>query len=113
MATALTALAVPAVLVGTAGPAAATAACGTSGPNLDGDSFRMTAGVAANMRSGSTTSCGVTGWADNQDQLVYYCWTQNSNGATWTYLRNVSDGRYGWVSDHLLPNNGSDRWCGF
>lgn len=110
---ALAALAVPAALIVTAGPASAAAACGTAGRYLDGTTVRMAAGVAANMRTGSNTGCNVTGWADHQDQLVYYCYTRNSNGSTWTYVRNVTDGKLGWVSDHLLPNNGSYVGCGF
>ncbi|MGW6707165.1 SH3 domain-containing protein [Streptomyces sp. NPDC054956] len=113
VASALAALAAPAALVGAAGPASAAADCGTQGHYLDGTSVRMTAGVAANMRSGSNTSCAIKGWADNQDRLVYYCYTINPNGSTWTYVWNVTDAKLGWVSDHLLPGNGSGVWCGF
>ncbi|MFI6401799.1 SH3 domain-containing protein [Streptomyces sp. NPDC050548] len=110
---AVAALAVPAAVVGTAGPASAAAACGTTGPNRDTSAYvRQTAGVAANMRSGSSTSCGITGYADNQNTLNYYCYTFNGT-ATWTYLKNETDGTYGWVSDSLLPNGGSNYSCGF
>jgi hypothetical protein len=118
---AVAALAVPAAVVGLAAPApaSAAAACGKAGTNIDGSAYvRQTAGVAANMRSGSSTSCGITGYADNQNTLNYYCFTANSS-STWTYLYNVSDGTYGWVSDSLLPKNsdgvtrGSLSYCGF
>lgn len=71
----------------------------------------MTAGVAANMRSGSSTSCAVRGWADNQNVLDYWCYTRNADNSTWTYLRNVTDNTYGWVSDSLLSNGGSNFQC--
>ncbi|MFD4977549.1 hypothetical protein [Streptomyces sp. NPDC058424] len=51
----------------TAGPASANAACGKAGVYNDGTTVRTKAGVSANLRSGSNTSCGITGWADNQD----------------------------------------------
>ncbi|MFD7440831.1 SH3 domain-containing protein [Streptomyces sp. NPDC059909] len=110
------ALAVPAgLVVGTAGTASASASCGRTAPDKDSSSWpRQTAGVSANMRSGSSTSCAVKGWADNQDTLDYHCYTVASDGSTWTYLRNESDdGTEGWVKDTLLPGNGSYVWCGF
>ncbi|MEU8677636.1 SH3 domain-containing protein [Streptomyces sp. NPDC048560] len=108
------ALAVPAGLVlGTAGLASANASCGQSGPFYDGTTVTMTAGVSANMRSGSSTGCAVRGWADQRDTLVYYCYTWAADGSTWTYLRNAHDGTYGWVKDSLLPNNGAYDHCGF
>jgi hypothetical protein len=111
---ALAALAVPAALVGTAGTASAAASCGRTAPDLDSSGWpRQTPGVSANMRSGSSTGCGNTGWADNQDILDYHCYTRNASGSTWTYLRNDTDGTYGWVSDSLLPGNGSYVYCGF
>ncbi|MDV9173636.1 SH3 domain-containing protein [Streptomyces sp. W16] len=116
---AVAALAVPAAVLGLAAPASAAAACGKAGTNIDGSAYvRQTAGVAANMRSGSSTSCGITGYADNQNTLNYYCFTATAS-STWTYLYNVTDGTYGWVSDSLLPKNsdgvtrGSLSYCGF
>lgn len=108
------ALAVPATLVvGTAGTASATSACNTTAADSDSSSWpRQTAGVSANMRSGAHTACGIKGYADNQNTLDYHCWTSGENG-TWTYLRNDTDGTYGWVKDSLLPGNGSNVWCGF
>lgn len=113
---AVAALAVPAVVVGAASPASAAAPCGSSGPLLDRRAVDQTAGVAANMRSGSGTNCGVVGWADNQNFLIYFCWTLSSSGSRWTYLWNFSDGTRGWVSNSLLPGGGSTApqyYCGF
>ncbi|MCE0535512.1 hypothetical protein LWF15_08320 [Kineosporia rhizophila] len=108
---AVASLAVPVGLVLTATPASATAACGSSGPNRDSTVYRQTAGVSANMRSGSNSGCGVRGWADNRDTLDYYCYTRNADFSTWTYLYNRTDGTYGWVSDSLLPGGGSNYLC--
>ncbi|MGW2090516.1 SH3 domain-containing protein [Streptomyces sp. NPDC001880] len=111
---AVAALAVPTTIVGTAVPASAAASCGRTASNLDTNgTVRQTSGVSANMRSGSSTSCSIKGWADNQDTLDYYCYTWATSTTSWTYLKNVTDGTYGWVSDSLLPNNGSSRHCGF
>ncbi|WP_416967864.1 SH3 domain-containing protein [Streptomyces sp. 4F14] len=103
---AVAALVVPLTVVATAAPASANAPCGSARP-ADNDNrayVNQTAGVSANMRNGSGTSCPIVGWVDNQDRMDYHCWTYNSTmTATWTYLRNVTDGTYGWVSDSLLP----------
>lgn len=102
------------LVVATAAPAAANAPCGAKGTNLTNKTVRMPAGVAANMRSGSSTSCPVTGWADNQDTLVYYCYTRAYASLDgWTYLYNSTDKTYGWVKDTLLPSNGASSYCGF
>lgn len=112
---ALGVLAVPAALVVTvAEPAAASAPCGKTGPlNDDGANIPMTSGVSANMRSGSSTGCGVKGWTDNRDLMMYYCYTRAGDGQTWTFLWNITDDTTGWVKDSLLPYNGSDDYCGF
>lgn len=111
---AVAALVVPAAVVGLAAPASAAAGCGKVGTDIDKTAnVKQKAGVSANMRSGSTTGCPITGYADNQNTLNYYCYTFNAAGASWTYLRNVTDNTYGWVSDDLLPNGGSNYYCGF
>ncbi|MET8538572.1 SH3 domain-containing protein [Streptomyces sp. NPDC005065] len=112
-AVAIAALAVPAgMVISTSGTASANAPCGKAGQNYDPTVVNMTAGVSANMRSGSSTSCAIKGWADNQDSLDYYCWTGGENG-TWTYLYNRHDGTYGWVKDSLLPGYGAEYACDF
>ena len=111
-------LAIPAgLVVGTAGTASASAYCGQTVADHDASNWPyMPAGVSANERSGSSTGCDVKGWADNQDQLDYHCYTWGENGS-WTYLRNNSDGSTGWVKDSLLPLvggiHGSGVWCQF
>ncbi|MEI5519560.1 SH3 domain-containing protein [Streptomyces brasiliscabiei] len=110
---AVTVVAVPVTVLGTAGPAASAAYCGRTVSDMDNRSWpRQTAGVSANQRSGSSADCGVTGYADNRNVLDYHCWTAG-DGGSWTYLRNDTDGTSGWVKDTLLPDGGSRIWCGF
>ncbi|MET8538991.1 SH3 domain-containing protein [Streptomyces sp. NPDC005065] len=107
-------LAVPTGLVaGTAGTASASAYCGKAVAQGGYErTVKMTAGVSANIRSGSSTSCAIVGWADHQDTLVYSCYTLGEGG-TWTYLYDQSDDQLGWVKDSLLPYNGANTYCGF
>ncbi len=113
----LAVLALALVPVGLAVPAAAaptplSASCGSSAPrDLDGSAYR-TATTAANIRTGSNVNCTSIGETQSGDRLDYYCWTANSS-FSWTYLRDVRTGKKGWVRDDLLPNAGSNVFCGF
>ncbi|MEU4805144.1 SH3 domain-containing protein [Actinosynnema sp. NPDC023587] len=95
-----------------AGQVGAThAACGASAPaDKDGGSWNTT-GYGANMRNGSSTGCATNGVAGAGDRLDYHCYTDGNDGFTWTYARNVTDGRSGWVRDNLLGDNGSYVAC--
>lgn len=97
-----------------ASPASAHAACGTGVSDKDNSSWDATGG-GANMRSGSSTSCGIRDTADSGQRLDYHCYTWGSDGYSWTYLRNdsASPDTYGWVRDSLLADNGSTVYCGF
>lgn len=90
----------------------AHAACGKTAPDKDSGSWNTT-GYGANMRSGSSTGCGINGVAGAGDRLDYHCYTSGNDGYTWTYLRNDTDGTSGWVRDDLLGDNGSYIYCGF
>lgn len=86
--------------------------CGTSRPDVDSRAYGTlfsTNGV--NTRSGPSTSCSILGRGYLSDRLDYHCYAsgQTVNGwSTWTYLRNVTTGKYGWVNDSLLdPNSGT------
>ena|SRR5689334_8919909 len=87
------------------------APCGKTAPDKDSSSWETT-GYGANQRSGSSTSCAITGVAGAGDRLDYHCFT-SGQGGTWTYLRNDTDGTRGWVRDDLLGDNGSYVSCGF
>ncbi len=89
------------------------APCGRTAPDRDNGPWNRTGG-GANMRSGSSTSCDITGRARAGDRLDYHCYTWGNDGYSWTYLRNhTDDSRSGWVRDHLLADNGSYVSCNF
>ncbi|PRY02303.1 SH3 domain-containing protein [Allonocardiopsis opalescens] len=90
----------------------AHAPCGTAGPNLDGTIGR-TIQNNVNMRTGSSTGCTSVGQAQTSHQLIYYCYTVGNDGYTWTYVRNVTTARNGWIRDDLLLNYGSWSQCPF
>ncbi|MEU1889026.1 SH3 domain-containing protein [Micromonospora rifamycinica] len=96
-----------------AGPASAHAACGVSVDDKDSSTWRAT-GSGANMRSGPSTSCSIKGTAGSGQRLDYHCYIfVQADGYTWTFLRNDSTGKTGWVRDDLLSDNGSLVNCGF
>lgn len=66
-------------------PASAHAPCGTSPSDKDGSTWRATAN-GANMRSGSSTSCTITGIAYAGQRLDYHCYTGGNDGYTWTFV---------------------------
>lgn len=101
--------------------ASARVGCGTRMPDLDRRSYgRLFDANGVNIRTGPSTSCAILGRAYSSQRVDYHCWAvgQKVNGYdTWTYLRNVSTGKYGWVNDSLLdlnPNGtrGSLVYCG-
>ncbi|QFZ21304.1 SH3 domain-containing protein [Saccharothrix syringae] len=122
LAAAVAGVALPAVLI--AAPAQAEApkgdgvttqhyACNSSvvPPNLDPISSITGGTSGARIRTGSSTSCTAVGTIEPSHRLDFYCYTNGNDGATWTYLRNLSTSRQGWVRDDLLPNRGSFYHC--
>ncbi|WFE92692.1 SH3 domain-containing protein [Micromonospora sp. WMMD987] len=99
------------VPVVSASPASAHAPCGVSVDDKDSRTWRATGG-GANMRSGSSTSCSIKGTAGSGQRLDYHCYTLGKDGHTWTFLRNDSTGKTGWVRDDLLSDGGSFEDCG-
>lgn len=97
---------------GTAGSASASAPCGKTASDKDGGGWNMP-GDGSNMRSGASTSCAITGVIGWWDTVDYHCWTQANDGWIWTYLRNDSDGTYGWAREDVLSDGGSEVFCGF
>ncbi|WP_199439211.1 SH3 domain-containing protein [Umezawaea beigongshangensis] len=90
----------------------AHAPCGTSGPNLD-PTITTGATAGSRLRTGSATNCTAVGTNQPSHRLDYYCYTRGNDGATWTYLHNLTTGVRGWTRDDLLPGNGSSYHCGF
>ena len=122
LAAAIAGVALPAVLV--AAPAHAGTpkgdgvtvqhyACNSSvvPPNSDPISGITGGTSGARIRTGSSTSCTAVGSIEPSHRLDYYCYTNGDDGYTWTYLRDVTTGKRGWVRDHLLPNYGSGYHC--
>lgn len=87
-----------------------SASCGRTASDRDSRTGHAT--TAANIRSGSSTSCAALGAAQTGDTLNYYCYTVAGN-YTWTYLRDNRTGVKGWVRDDLLSGDGSLVSCGF
>ena len=92
-----------------ANPAAVQAVrCGYVPPDLDPTTVR--ANRTANIRTGPSTRCTSVGLTHPGDRLNYHCYVQGQGG-TWTYLRNVTTRKKGWVKDSFLPGNGSSVFC--
>ncbi|MDQ1744054.1 MAG: hypothetical protein QOE23_2393 [Pseudonocardiales bacterium] len=100
------------LLTGAASDATANAPCGTTAPDIDGSSYVSATSSAANIRTGSSTSCTSIGSLLAGQRIDYYCYTRTST-YTWSYLRDVATGKVGWVRDDLLPGGGSLVYCGF
>lgn len=66
--------------------------------------------AAANIRTGPSTSCTPVGGGYPGQGADYYCYVWGEGG-TWTYLRDISTGKSGWVFDELLTGNGSLVHC--
>ncbi|MFI9012065.1 SH3 domain-containing protein [Actinosynnema sp. NPDC053489] len=80
-------------------------------PNTDPVSAITGGTSGARIRTGSSTSCTPVGSLEPSHRLDYYCYTLGNDGYTWTYLRDVTTGKRGWVRDDLLPNYGSSSHC--
>lgn len=67
------------------------------------------------MRTGQYSQCPVAAngnaWGQPVHLLDYHCYTTNSYGNTWTYLRNISNGVSAWVYDGHLLDGGSTVRC--
>ena len=83
--------------------------CGTRMPDQDRRSYgTLFDGSGVNQRSGPSTGCTILGRGYLSHRVDYHCYAygQAVDGYdTWTYLRNVTTGRYGWVNDSLLDLN--------
>jgi uncharacterized membrane protein len=103
-----------ALLTGSASSASAHAPCGKTGPDLDHRAYSTATTGGANIRTGSSTSCTSVGTLLAGHTIDYHCFTHPASGGdSWSYLRNVSTGKTGWVRDDLLPGYGSRYHCGF
>jgi hypothetical protein len=77
--------------------AAAQAECWTPSANGEGRGY-MKGGF--NLKSGPYQSgCLNTGWASEGSTVYFQCWTKNSFGNVWWYVRLAGTQTYGWTSD--------------
>lgn len=92
----------------------ASAACGTAAPpDLDSRAYTTAFdGTYVNIRTGPHTSCTSVGQGQLNHVVDYHCYARG-DGVTrpgvgtyysWTYLRDVTTGKAGWVSDTLLDS---------
>jgi hypothetical protein len=72
-----------------------------------------TTGSNVNIRVGSGTNCASVGQAQTSHSLDYYCYTWGLDGYSWTYVKDLTTAKRGWIRDDLLSGNGSYDWCGF
>ncbi|MEW2610105.1 SH3 domain-containing protein [Streptomyces sp. NPDC047880] len=100
-------VAIPALLVT---PAAAADRCGEGYADKDSSAWRAT-GSGGNIRSGPSTSCSIVGKASSGHRLDYHCYLYLDEAYFWTYLRDDSTGKYGWVRGDLLSDHGSLKHC--
>ncbi|MGI8667888.1 MAG: SH3 domain-containing protein [Jatrophihabitans sp.] len=109
IALAVSAVVVAASLVGlSAGNASANAACGSRAPADIDHSAYVTPLANANIRTGSGLSCTAVGVLTTVQKADYYCYTVGyTTPYTWTYLRDVTTGKTGWVRDDNLRGDGS------
>ncbi len=79
--------------------ASAQAECWTPTANGEGRA-EMLWGV--NLKSGpyaDSEGCANTGWVDAGKTVYFYCWTKNSYGNVWWYVRVAGTQTFGWTSD--------------
>ena len=99
-----------------ASTSAAPRHCSGHTPHSDRDArsyARLFTGDNVNERRQPHVSCTSDGYGQRTHTVDYHCWRYGDevtrNGlvySTWTYLRNVTTGVSGWVSDAYLAANG-------
>ena len=100
-------------VLGTTTPAhAATYGCGSNASDVDHGTYRKTfTGNDYGIRSGPYAECYLIAYSFVSDTLDYHCFTVNSYGYGWTFLRDVSLGVTGWVKNDHLTDGGSTVPC--
>jgi hypothetical protein len=84
--------------------------CGYIPPNRDSTIGDFSTADGAIIRNGPSTSCRPDGVGYPGHRADYFCYV-SGDGGTWTYLRDISTGKQGWVRDDLLTGNGSYVHC--
>jgi hypothetical protein len=105
------------VAIGSAGAEVSAAAdpiitCGPSPADKDSSAWGKYFKVnGVNIRKSPSTSSAICGQGQKSHTVDYHCWKVGSDGRTWTYLRDATTRRAGWVRDDLLKGNGSLVHC--
>jgi hypothetical protein len=86
--------------------AAAQVECWTPTANGEGAGFLRT---TVYLRNGPYEACGETFYGPSGHLVHFHCWTINSYGNTWWYVRIAGTESYGWVSDFNLLGNSNDE----
>lgn len=87
-----------------------TALCNQKPGDKDGSASGHVTGQGVNLRSGPSTSCKSNGQAYPNHKLDYHCY-KTSGGYDWTYLRDATTGKKGWVRQDYLSDTGSFVKC--
>lgn len=74
--------------------------------NNDGKSGRLFNANAVNIRTGPSTSCTSIGQGQLTHSVVFHC-----SKSGWTFLKDVTTNRSGWVRNDLLDGRGSRHTC--
>jgi len=92
-------------------PAAVQAVrCDSTYVPTDRDPREVRISTSAKIRTGPSTRCTAVGSTQRGHRINYHCYV-SGDGGTWTYVRDLTNGKRGWVKDSLLPDNGSYVGC--
>jgi hypothetical protein len=87
--------------------ATAQVECWTPTANGEG---RATMKVGVYLTDGPyQTGCGTWGWVPAGSTVYFHCWTINSYGNVWWYVRLAGTDLYGWTSDANVQGTSVDE----
>jgi hypothetical protein len=88
-------------LVGFA-PSASAVSCPDNGHhNYENGKYTRSLKAGANIRTGPSTSCASVGQGQVSHSATYHCY-KNVGQHTWTYLKDNTNGRSGWVREDAM-----------
>ncbi|MFC9955120.1 hypothetical protein [Streptomyces prasinus] len=91
--------------------AAPQAECWTPQANGEGRGHMYwNGGWGYNLKSGPYQSgCWDIGWVQQESMIYLHCWTKNSYGNTWWYVRVAGTNMYGWTSEDNFLGDSIDE----
>ncbi|GAA0436756.1 hypothetical protein Aca07nite_45170 [Actinoplanes capillaceus] len=84
--------------VATAQPASADS-CSSWKPSQNGDGSGLMKAGTWNLKSNYYSTCGNIGVVSGGERVWFQCWSTNSYGNQWWYVRVAGTSTYGWISD--------------